>query len=106
MSDFDQNSLQPRNNAGGAVWSLAAFSVAIFFCSVLGAKFLSRMVENDALPRIAYERSMRAVAANARQPSQSYSIVRSIGVDGTTTATIPLGGAAPVSPCGDEKAGK
>lgn len=44
---------------------------------------------------------MRNVARNLEPPpAQAYSIVRSVGVDGVTTATIPLPGPAPVSPCG------
>ena len=48
---------------------------------------------------------MRDVAANAAQAktTQTYSVVRSLGVDGITTATIPLHKAAPVSPCGDDR---
>lgn len=107
MSDFERNDFRP-GAPSGITWNLAAFSVAVFLCSVLGAKLLSRMVDNDQLAKSAYDRAMRDVASNAQQPQQpgpaAYSIVRSVGVDGTTTATIPLRGAPPVSPCGDEKA--
>lgn len=103
MSDFDDNRIQTHNNASGTVWSLAAFSAAVFLCSVLGAKLLSTMVDKGDLPDLVYDRTMRDVARSAQQPTQVYSIVRSVGVDGVTTATIPLRGPAPVSPCGDEK---
>lgn len=106
MSDFERNDFRPGAPAG-ITWSLAAFSVAVFLCSVLGAKLLSRLVDNDQLAKSAYDRAMRDVAANAQQPQQpvpsAYSIVRSVGVDGMTTATIPLRSTPPVSPCGDEK---
>lgn len=63
---------------------------------------MSKLVESDEFSRLAYERSMRNVARNLEQPpAQVYSVVRSVGVDGVTTATIPLPGPAPVSPCGD-----
>ncbi|WP_442754081.1 hypothetical protein ACNHKD_13940 [Methylocystis sp. JAN1] len=96
----------PPRNLSGPVWSLAAFSAAVFLCSVLGAKLLSKMVERNDLMQTAFERTMDGLAkrAPAQQPTQVYSVVRSVGVDGMTTATIPLRGPAPVSPCGDEKA--
>ncbi|WP_457797035.1 hypothetical protein [Methylocystis sp. S23] len=105
MSDFDHDRV-PRMTASGPVWSLAAFSAAVFLCSVLGAKLLSKMVERDDLIETAFDRTMDGLAKRAasQEPTQVYSVVRSIGVDGVTTATIPLRGPAPVSPCGDEKA--
>lgn len=102
MSDFEQNRLTPRHGSSGTVWSLAAFSSAVFLVSVLGAKTLSRLVENDGLARSAYNNAMRDVAANQAQGPGVYS-VRTIGVDGITTATIPLRAAPPVSPCGGQK---
>jgi hypothetical protein len=108
MSDSEPN--RSRNpSQTGPVWSLAAFSAAVFLCSVLGAKLLSRFVDSDDRPRLVYERAMRQVAnsgaADGGGETQVYSIVRSIGVDGITTATIPLRGPAPLSPCGDEVTG-
>jgi hypothetical protein len=105
MSDLDQDPV-PSRNLSGPVWSLAAFSAAVFLCSVLGAKLLSKMVERDNLIETAFERTMEGLAkrAQSQPPTQVYSVVRSVGVDGMTTATIPLRGPAPVSPCGDEKA--
>jgi hypothetical protein len=105
MSEFDQDRMPPRN-LSGPVWSLAAFSAAVFLCSVLGAKLLSKMVERDDVIASAYERTMANLAKRAAAPPQTqvYSVIRSVGVDGVTTATIPLSGPAPVSPCGDEKA--
>ncbi|KAF2992736.1 hypothetical protein OGR47_06750 [Methylocystis sp. MJC1] len=65
---------------------------------------MSKVVDSDDFSRLAYERSMRQVARNLERPeTQVYSIVRSVGVDGVTTATIPLLGPAPASPCGDAK---
>lgn len=105
MSDFDQDRMPP-SNLSGPVWSLAAFSAAVFLCSVLGAKLLSQMVARDDLIQSAFDRTMEGLAkpSPSQQPTQVYSVVRSVGVDGMTTATIPLRGPAPVSPCGDEKA--
>lgn len=104
MSNFDEDRMPPRN-ISGPVWSLAAFSAAVFLCSVLGAKLLSKMVERNDLVQTAFDRTMEGLARRSpsQQPTQVYSVVRSIGVDGMTTATIPLRGPAPVSPCGDEK---
>jgi hypothetical protein len=107
MSDFEQNSHQPGYQSSGLVWNIAALSAFVFLLSVLGAKLLSQLVDSDVGSRLVYERAMRNVAANtapkqAASP-QSYSVVRSLGVDGITTATIPIRKAAPVSPCGDEK---
>jgi hypothetical protein len=104
MSDLDEDRIPPRN-LSGPVWSLAAFSAAVFLCSVLGAKMLSKMVDRDDLIQSAFDRTMENLAKRSpsQQPSQVYSVVRSVGVDGMTTATIPLRGPAPVSPCGDEK---
>jgi len=108
MSDFDDDSHQsvPRSpNASSPVWSLAALSVAVFMCSVLGAKLLAQMVDRGDFSSVAANRSMQELAASAptAQAPQVYSIVRSVGVDGMTTATIPHRGVAPVSPCGDIK---
>jgi len=106
MSDFDEDRIVRRGNQSGPVWSLAAFSAAVFLCSVLGAKLLSKMVDRDDLIATAFDRTMEGLAKRSpsQQPTQVYSIVRSVGVDGMTTATIPLRGPAPVSPCGDDKA--
>ncbi len=104
MSRFDPNATARPFALTERVRSLAAFSALVFFCSVLGAKLLSHVVERDDLSRLAYERSMRTVSRNAEQPeTQVYSIVRSVGVDGVTTSTIPLRGPAPASPCGEDK---
>ncbi|PPD42039.1 MAG: hypothetical protein CTY15_12705 [Methylocystis sp.] len=110
MSDFDQDqfpdTFKPRSASGSVVWSVAALSSAVFLCSVLGAKLLSHMVDRvGGLPAVTFNRSMQDVAKTAPTPSapQVYSIVRSVGVDGMTTATIPHRGSAPLSPCGDGK---
>jgi hypothetical protein len=109
MSDFEQNSHQPGYQSSSLVWNIAALSAFVFLLSVLGAKLLSQVVDSDVASRLVYERAMRSVTAStAPKPAaatpQSYSVVRSVGVDGITTATIPLHKAAPVSPCGDDKA--
>ncbi|QGM99269.1 hypothetical protein [Methylocystis parvus] len=105
MSNLDDDRTPPRTNPSGPVWSLAAFSAAVFLCSVLGAKLLSKMVERDDLIETAFDRTMDGLARRAasQQPTQVYSVVRSVGVDGMTTSTIPIRGPAPVSPCGEEK---
>lgn len=110
MSDFKQSSHQSPYLSSGPVWSVAAFAAFTCLLSVLAAKLLSHWIDSDAATRLAYERAMRDVAANAanaaqaKTGTQTYSIVRSLGVDGITTATIPLTKASPVSPCGDETA--
>ncbi len=105
MSDFDDDDFQPRRSDPTGVWTLAALSSAVFLCSVLGAKVLSHMVDEGDLPTLAFKNDLRHVAKTAPTPSapEVYSIVRSVGVDGMTTATIPLSGSRPVSPCGDVK---
>ncbi len=109
MSDFKQSSHQNPYLTSGPVWSVAAFAAFSCLLSVLGAKLLSHWIDSDAASRLAYERAMREVAANAAnaaqgKSTQTYSVVRSLGVDGITTATIPLHKASPVSPCGDDAA--
>ncbi len=106
MSDFEQNSHPTRYQTSGAVWNVAALSAFVFLLSVLGAKLLSHWVESDSATRLAYDRAMRDVAARTSAPktSETYSVVRSLGVDGITTATIPIQRAAPVSPCGEDRA--
>lgn len=105
MSRFDKNhTARPFSpfSWSGSFRNLAAFAAVAFFCSVVGAKLMSKLVDSDEFSRLAYERSMRNVARNLEQPpAQVYSVVRSVGVDGVTTATIPLPAPAPVSPCGD-----
>lgn len=107
MSDYDFDDMPPppRLRDSGGVWSLAALSVAVFMCSVLGAKLLSKALDRGDLPTLAFDRSMRNLANSApsAQAPQVYSIVRSVGVDGMTTATIPHRGMAPLNPCGDQK---
>jgi hypothetical protein len=114
MSKFDENDSARRpSSPSGYVAGFGLFSVAAFLVSVTGAQFLSKvverdsmakMIERDSMAKLAYERSMRHVVRNAEEPqTQVYSVVRSVGVDGMMTATIPLRGPAPVSPCGDDK---
>jgi hypothetical protein len=103
MPEFDRDLNPPRSSESRGVWGLAAFSAAVLMCSVLGAKILSKMVDNGQLAQFASDRSLRKLANNAPAPEarQVYSVVRSVGVDGITTATIPLMGPSPVSPCGE-----
>ncbi len=102
MSRFDKNYTARSFFWSGSFRNFAAFAAVAFFCSVAGAKVMSKLVDSDEFSRLAYERSMRNVARNLEQPQpQVYSIVRSVGVDGVTTATIPLLGPAPAAPCGD-----
>ncbi len=114
MRHFDKHRLQtePRAGLSASVWSLAALSAAACLCSVLGAKTLSNMFEQGDPPVLAFSRggadaAMRRLAASAPQPEapQSVTIVRSLGVDGVTTATIPhkpsTTPAPTLTPCGD-----
>jgi hypothetical protein len=105
MSGFDDD--RTSSGSTSVVWSVAALSVAVFMCSVLGAKLLAQMIDRGELASLASDRSLRQLAASAPAPQapQVYSIVRSIGVDGMTTATIPHQGSAPLSPCGETAAG-
>jgi hypothetical protein len=99
MSDFDENRSHPRSRGHAGIWGLAALSSAVFLCTVLGAKLLAQMLDHGELALMA----SRLKHAPEAQGPQVYSIVRSVGVDGMTTATIPHRGPAPISPCGDGK---
>jgi hypothetical protein len=99
MPDFDETRSPPSSRAPAGLWGLAALSSAVFLCSVLGAKLLSQMVDRGEIALMASRLKQRQEA----QEPQVYSIVRSVGVDGVTTSTIPHRGPAPVSPCGDAK---
>ena len=103
MSDLDDDFEKPRSSS--IVWSLAALSAAVFMCSVLGAKLLAQMIDRGQFASLASGRSMKEIAAAAptAQAPQVYSIVRSVGVDGMATATIPHSRPAPLSPCGETK---
>lgn len=99
MSDLDEDLPRRRSGTTGGVWGLAAFSAAVFLCSVLAAKLLAQMVDEGEFDRLAV---LRRVPSASSEP-QVYSVVRSVGVDSMTTATIPHRGPAPLSPCGDAK---
>jgi hypothetical protein len=106
MPEFEHDHTPPRLTESRGFWGLAAFSAAVFMCSLLGAKVLSQMVDSGELAQMASDRALRRMAKSAPSPEptrQVYSVVRSVGVDGVTTATIPLIGPAPISPCGEEK---
>lgn len=101
---------ESRAGLPAGVWSLAAFSVAVCLCSVLGAKILSNMFLQGDMPAVAQSEADAAMrrlarAAPSAQAPQTVTIVRSVGVDGVTTATIPHqptpAPAATLSPCGD-----
>ncbi len=107
MSGYEQNDRQPRHNGSGNVWSVAALSAAVFLCSLLLAKVLSRMVENEQFALAASDGSPQSVAAKTEHSPRLRSILQSVGIDRVVTATIPRHGPAPASPCGEEKgAGK
>lgn len=110
MSEFDDKQSETTRGMRGGFWGLAGLSVAAFVFSVLGAKILSTMVEKGDFPIIAFVRSdqgMKRIANSApvAQAPEIVTIVRSVGVDGVTTATIPhRAPAAPapqLSPCGE-----
>lgn len=86
------------------VWSLAALSIAALCCSVLGARFLAEVVERSDAPLIAAnraEQTLRRPVASG-QSDAPVTIVRSVGVDGMTTATIPARTGVKLDPCGKE----
>lgn len=92
-------------SSGGGFGYVSKVSIFLAILGVFGAHVLSRMAEKGELPSIALvypEQSLKRLAksAPAPQPGQSMTIVRSIGVDGTTTATIPSPNKA-ASPCGE-----
>ncbi len=99
MSGFEQDHLQPRRHGAGNVWGLAAFSAAVFFCSVLGAKFLAGFVENER--RVLSGQVPVAAFVKSGQPAR-LSATRA-GVDYVATGTLPARQPAQLSPCGDEK---
>jgi len=109
MADIEKKSFTPSpKGLGAGVWSLAALSVAAFLCSVLTAKLLASIVERGEGAAIAFnhnERSMRDLANGAPTPHlpQTVTVVRSVAIDGTATATIPSRPKAPLRPCGDSK---
>lgn len=110
MNDFDDDRINFRAPVrhGAGVWSLAALSIAACLCSVLGAKILARMVVQGDAPALLFssaDRSMRNLAKTAPggQAPQTVTIVRSVGVDGMTTATIPHSSTVQISPCGESK---
>lgn len=100
-----------RSGAGapdrGGIWSLAALSVAALCCSVLGARMLSEIIgpsDPRAIVESRSELNLRQLAASVPRPSarETVTVVRSLGVDGMTTATVPSRVAAPIAPCGDK----
>jgi hypothetical protein len=106
MPKLDEKRFPPPPSERGGVWSLAALSVAALCCSVLGARLLAEMVEQNGANAIITNHSeerLRQIAASAPhgQPRQTVTIIRSIGVDGTTTATIPGHSGVKLDPCGD-----
>jgi hypothetical protein len=85
-----------RDERGSLVEKVALFSAMLAVASVLGAKVLSTMLQNGDLPALAFASPDRRPAGVAAAAG-----ARSVGVDMSATASIPVGrrGAAPVSPC-------
>lgn len=107
MSDHDNERSPSIYKDRSSFWSLAALSTAALLCSVLGARFLAELVDQGDTTATAANRSdltLRQLAASAPrpQPRETVTIVRSIGVDGVTTATIPQGFGPALAPCGDK----
>jgi hypothetical protein len=81
-----------RDRTGSMIENVALYSALLALASVLGADLLSSMLQKGELPAIAIVRPERRPDA----PD-----LRGVGVDMSTTATIPPArrGVAPVSPC-------
>ncbi|RTL79454.1 MAG: hypothetical protein EKK29_21095 [Hyphomicrobiales bacterium] len=105
MSGFEQKDRRPRPDGSGNVWSVAALSAAVFLCSLLAAKVLSRMVESGEFTAAAHDDAISDVLRKAEHSPRLRTILGSVGIDGVVTATIPRRAPAPVSPCGEEKGG-
>jgi hypothetical protein len=95
------------DSTGGGFGNYAFAAVCIVLTAVVGARVLSGMAAKGELPSIALvypEHSLQRLAKSAPAPTpqlgQSMTIVRSVGVDGATTATIPSANKA-ASPCAE-----
>lgn len=95
-----------RDETGAMVEKLALFSAALTLACVLGANLMSTMLQKGELPVIAFVQSdgrAQRVAASAppaaaKPKSPSF---RNVGVDMSSTGSIPAGTRAStaVSPC-------
>ncbi len=99
----DHYSKDGSTGVGFGNYAFAAVCIAL--AAVVGARILSGMAAKGELPSIALvypEQSLKRLVKSAPspQPGQSMTIVRSVGVDGTTTATIPSAN-KPAAPCGE-----
>ena len=108
MIDFEDNTPEAGGRSSGRLEAIATFAVAVALLAVVGANVLSKMLENGDLPVIAFlhpEQGLQRLAKAApRAPApQTVTIVRSVGVDGITTATIPHSpaNATALTPCGE-----
>lgn len=85
-----------RDEAGSLVEKVALISGVLALAGVLGANLLSSMLQKGDLPTIAF-------AYPDKRPNGTPALrdQRGVGVDMSTTASIPVGrrGAVPVSPC-------
>ncbi|WP_363347844.1 hypothetical protein [Methylocystis echinoides] len=100
MSGYEHNDRHPRHNGAGSVWSLAAFSAAVFLCSLLVAKVLSEFVESERLARAGYDKVARDSGVKA-EPSTRRFFTHSFGVDAVVTGAISSQRPATLSPCGE-----
>jgi hypothetical protein len=100
MSGYERHPRHhPRPHGAGGVWSVAAFSAFVFCLSVLGAKFLAGLAENER--RALTEGLPQPGLAKPGPESGRLPSAFRAGVDHIVTGTIPK--ASRVSPCGDEK---
>jgi hypothetical protein len=89
MTQFDSQLTASRGSLVKRVTILAA---AVTLVSVYAAQGLSRMVQNGDLAAILSEIELRRLAKTAPTAQRrKVTIIRSVGVDGTHTATIPHG---------------
>jgi hypothetical protein len=108
MADFDYNRRDSGARPRLGLWTLAGVAGIVAVGGVVGANVLSRLLERGEIPVIAFihpDQGMKRLANSAPSPQapQTVTIVRSVGVDGVTTATIPHppAGGQPLSPCGE-----
>jgi Flp pilus assembly pilin Flp len=88
-----------RDESGALVERVALISAVLALASVLGANLLSSMLQKGDLPTIALAYPDKRPGGSSTMPSLREP--RGVGVDMTTTASIPgdRRGAAPLSPC-------
>lgn len=96
-----------RDETGSLVGKVAFVSAALALASVLGANFLSTMLQKGELPIIAFvqpEGRSKGMAASAPPPARDKGapMFPGAGVDMSATASIPRLTTA-VSPCEKER---